>query len=40
MIKLDLGDDSSTSVHSLCVLFGGTLLMDHHSSVEEEDEGG
>jgi cation-transporting ATPase 13A1 len=38
-IKLDLGDGSSTSVHSRCVLFGGTVLMDHHSSVEEETKG-
>ena len=36
--KLDLGDGSSTSVHSRCVLFGGTVLMDHHTSVEEEEE--
>ena len=36
--KLDLGDGSSTSVHSRCVLFGGTVLMDHHTSVEEKEE--
>ena len=36
--NLDIGDGSSTSVHSRCVLFGGTVLMDHHTSVEEEEE--
>ncbi|KAL3759437.1 hypothetical protein ACHAWU_000736 [Discostella pseudostelligera] len=35
--RLDLSDGSS-SAHTRCVLFGGTVLMDHHSSLESEFE--